>query len=128
MPWIEQQLIADGVTAEGRVVVNKALLEMITNDQVLTLAVNAGGTGYVVGEIFDIVGGTALAVNGATFNATGRVTAESGGVVSAIEILSSGAYSADPTLTGAATTNASLAGNDDLPVDITMQTARWTQD
>ena len=64
MPWIEQQLIADGVTAEGRVVVNKALLEMITNDQVLTLAVNAGGTGYVVGEIFDIVGGTALAVNG----------------------------------------------------------------
>ena len=128
MPWIEQQLIADGVTAEGRVVVNKALLEMITNDQVLTLAVNAGGTGYVVGEIFDIVGGTALAVNGATFNATGRVTAESGGVVSAIEILSSGAYSADPTLTGAATTNASLAGNDDLTVDITMQTARWTQD
>jgi hypothetical protein len=128
MPWIEQQLIADGVTAEGRIVVNKAILEMITNDQVLTLAVNAGGTGYVVGETFDIVGGTALAVNGATFNATGRVTAESGGVVSGIEILSSGAYSADPTLTGATTTNASAAGNDDLTVDITMQTARWTQD
>lgn len=128
MPWIEQQLIADGVTAEGRIVVNKALLEMITNDQVLTLAVNAGGTGYVVGETFDISGGTALAVNGATFNATGRVTAESAGVVTGIEILSSGAYSADPTLTGAATANSSAAGNDDLTVDITMQTNRWTQD
>ena len=49
MPWFEQQLIADGVTATGRVVVPKALLEAIINDHIATVAVNSGGTGYVVG-------------------------------------------------------------------------------
>lgn len=130
MPWIQQQLIADGITAEGRVVVPKAILETIINTQVLTLAVNNGGTGYVVGETFDLATGTAVAVNGASIIGTGRVTAEAGGVVSAVEILSAGGYPSgtQPTASGGATTNASLAGNDDLTVDVTMQTNQWTQD
>ena len=130
MPWIQQQLIADGITAEGRVVVPKAILETITNTQVLTLAVNAGGTGYVVGETFELSTGTAVAVNGASILCTGRVTAEAGGVVSAVEILSAGAYPSgtQPTASGGATTNASLAGNDDLTVDVTMQANQWTLD
>lgn len=130
MPWIQQQLIADGITAEGRVVVPKAILETIINTQVLTLAVNAGGTGYVVGETFDLFTGTAVAVNGASILATGRVVAEAAGVVSAVEILSAGAYPSgtQPTASAGATTNASLAGNDDLTVDVTMQANQYTQD
>jgi hypothetical protein len=124
MPFLNEVLVANGSTTLGRIVFAKALLDMITNDHVIALAVNSGGTGYVVGETFDIVGGTAIGA----FVATGIVTAESGGVVTAVEILSAGAYSATPGVTGAATTNASAAGNDDLTVDLTTQTALWTLD
>lgn len=130
MPWIEQQLLSDGVTAEGRVVVPKAILEIIINTHVATIAVNNGGTGYVVGETFELNTGTPVAVNGANIVCRGRVTAEAAGVVTAVELLSAGAYPSgtQPTLTNGATTNASAAGNDDLTVDVTMDTATWTQD
>lgn len=128
MPWIEQQLIADGVTAEGRIVTAKAILEIIVNSQVITLAVNVGGTGYVVGETFDIVGGTAIAVNGSSIVARGRVVTEAAGVVTGVEILSAGAYSTLPGVSAIATTNSSAAGNDDLTVDLTTQVPQWTQD
>lgn len=130
MPWIEQQLVANGVTAEGRVVVPKAVLEIITNTQVATIAVNAGGTGYVVGETFELATGTAVALNGVNITAKGRVTSEAAGVVTGVELLSAGAYPSgtQPTATAGATTNASAAGNDDLTVDVTMSAALWTQD
>lgn len=124
MPFLNEVLVANGTTSLGRIVWAKAVLDIITNDHVLTMTVNAGGTGYVVGESFDIVGGTALS----GFVARGVVTAEAAGVVTGVKILSAGAYSVAPGLTGALTTNASAAGNDDLTVDITMQTARWTLD
>lgn len=124
MPFLNEVLVADGVTALGRVVWSKAVLDIITNDHVIALAVNAGGTGYVVGETFDVVGGTAIS----SFVARGVVTAESGGVVSAVKILSCGAYSALPGVTGATTTNASAAGNDDLTVDLTTELSTWTAD
>lgn len=132
MPWIQQaglqELVADGVTAEGRVVLPKAILEIIINNHIATVAVNAGGTGYVVGEEFDIVGGTAVSLNGVSFFARGRVTSVSAGVVTGVELLSAGAYTVDPGLTGLTTTNATAAGNDDLTVNVTIQTALWTQD
>lgn len=132
MAWIQQaglqELVADGVTAEGRVVMPKAVLDIITNNHLATIAVNAGGTGYVVGEEFDIVGGTAVSLNGVSFIARGRVTAESAGVVTGVELMSAGAYTVDPGLTGLTTTNATLAGNDDLTLDVTIQNAYWTQD
>lgn len=130
MPWIEQQLISDGVTAEGRVVVPKAILDIITNTQVATIAVNVGGAGYVVGETFELNTGVPVGVNGANISCKGRVTAEAAGVVTAVELLSAGAYPAgtQPTLSAGATTNASAAGNDALTVDVTMSAALWTQD
>lgn len=127
MPWIEQQLIADGVSADGRIVVARAILDIITSSQILTMAVNAGGTGYVDDETFDLVGGTAVSVNGASIIARGRVVAQAAGVVTAVEIVSSGAYSALPGTTGAATTNSSGVGTG-LTLDLTTQTARYTQD
>ncbi|MCK5496355.1 MAG: hypothetical protein KAI80_08090 [Hyphomicrobiaceae bacterium] len=124
MPFIHETLVANGTTSLGRIVFSKAFLDMILNDHVITLAVNVGGTGYVVGETFDVVGGTPIGA----FVARGIVTAESGGVVTAVKYISAGAYSTLPGVTGAATTNASAAGNDDLTVDLTTEVATWTVD
>lgn len=124
MPFLNEVLVANGTTSLGRIVFTKAVLDMILNDHVVALAVNAGGTGYVVGETFDIVGGTPIGA----FVARGVVTAEAGGVVSAVKYISAGAYSTLPGATGAATANASAGGNDDLTVDLTTETSDWTQD
>ena len=124
MPFFHETLVANGVTAFGRIVFSKAVLDFILNDHVVALAVNVGGTGYVVGETFDVVGGTPIG----TFVATGVVTSEAGGVVTGVKYLSAGAYSALPGAVGALTTNASAAGNDDLTVDLTTETARCTLD
>lgn len=129
MPFIEQQLSADGVASEGRVVANKAILDIITNTHVLTMAVNAGGTGYVVNDTFRLNTGTPVVVNGDSFHAVGRVTAEAAGVVTAVEITSAGAYPSgtQPTASGGATTTLTGAGSG-LTIDTTMQAAYWTQD
>jgi hypothetical protein len=125
MPFIQQQLIADGVTAAGRVVVPKAVLEIITNDHVATMAVNVGGTGYAVGDTFRLNTGVPVALNGVDFHATGRVVSEAGGVVTGVQIVSAGAYTTPPpgnstvTLTGAGT---------GLTITNTNGTPLWTQD
>ena len=124
MPFLNEVLVANGTTTLGRIIYSKAILDIITNDHVLTMAVNSGGTGYVVGETFELSTGTAVG----SFVARGVVTAEAAGVVTGVKIISAGAYTADPTASGGATTNASAAGNDDLTIDVTMQTARWTLD
>ena len=124
MPFLNEVLVANGTTSLGRIVFVKAVLDMILNDHVIALAVNAGGTGYVVGETFDIVGGTPIGA----FVARGVVTAEAGGVVTAVKYISAGAYSTLPGATGAATANASAGGNDDLTVDLTTEVTQWTLD
>lgn len=129
MPFIQQQLTANGITADGRVVVPKAILEIITNDQVITMAVGStAGTGYAVGDTFELSTGTSVALNTDNFTAKGRVTAVSAGAVTGVEIISAGAYTVDPTLTNGGTTVLTGAGSGTLTVTVTMQTARWTQD
>lgn len=145
MPFIEQQLTADGVTAEGRNVVTEALYEIITNDHVESMAVNLASPesgGYAVGDTFRISAGTPVTVNGDDFHATGRVTAigspETDGRVTAVEIISSGAYTALPTqsplnspenlVNGIATVTLTGAGDDNLVLDITTTVALWTSD
>ena len=137
MPFIEQQLTADGVVTEGRHIVTEALYEIITNDYIASLnAVAVGGTGYAVGDTFRLDVGTPVQVNGDDFHATGRVTAESGGVVTAIEIISSGAYTAVPVGGGSPVTEVSAqatvtltgSGDDALTVDLSTTIALWTSD
>jgi len=129
MPFIEQQLSADGVASEGRVVANKALLEIITNTHVATMAVNAGGSGYAVGDTFRLNTGTPVVVNGDSFHAVGRVITEAAGVATAVEITSAGAYPSgtQPTASAGATTTLTGAGSG-VTIDTTMQAALWTQD
>lgn len=59
--------------------------------RVLLMAVNAGGSGYNVGDQFLIDGGTFY------IQASGYVVAAPGGVVSTVAVLESGAYSTAPT-------------------------------
>lgn len=75
---------------------------------VVTPVVNAGGTGYIVGDVVTVSGGTAVTA------ATLRVTSVSSGVVTGLEVVEMGAYSAIPT-DPASTTG---AGADDLTVDL----------
>jgi hypothetical protein len=145
MPFIEQQLTADGVTEEGRHIVTEALYEIITNDHVSSMAVNVASpesSGYAVGDTFRIDAGTPVTVNGDDFHATGRVTAlgspETDGRVIAVEIISWGAYTALPsmspisspegTVLGIPTVTLTGAGDDNLVLDITTDTTKWTSD
>jgi len=130
MSWLEQALIADGITADGRIVASETIRAMVKNPNVLSLdSVGANnGSGYVVGETFDIVGGTAVSINGVTIVARGVVTAISGDDVTAIKITSSGIYTVLPGVTNVATTNASGIGDDLLQVNLTTQAAQWTED
>lgn len=130
MSYLEQALLADGVTADGRIVAALAMIEHLKNANVLSLdAVGSNnGSGYVVGETFDIVGGTAVVINGVTLVARGVVTAISGDDVTAIKITSSGVYTTLPGVTNVATTNASGIGDDLLTVDLTTLIAQWTED
>ena len=90
----------------------------ITADWVDTIAINSGGTGYVVGDILTVAGGTA------THHAAQIiVTSESGGVIDGARLYDSGGYSADPTLSANAVTGGSGSG---ATFDLTMESDPWT--
>ncbi len=129
MPFIIQQLSADGVTSDGRVVLATAVLEAITNDHVATIAINAGGSGYAVGDEIRLNTGTPISINGDSFHATARVTSEAAGVITGLELVSAGSYPSGtlPTATGGATTTLTGAGSG-ATVDVTTVAANWTED
>ena len=83
-----------------------------------SLAVVAGGTGYSVGDIFSITGGTV------TVQAFGIVDAVAAGVVTAAHVIEPGVYTVNPGV-GAATVhvrikNGATPAGDDLTVTTTL--------
>lgn len=66
-------------------------------ENVATIVVNAGGSGYVVGDILTVAGGTGGA-------ATAQVATVSSGAVVTLTLLDSGLYSVQPGTTAVATT------------------------
>lgn len=66
------------------------LRDIATSQSVATVAVSAGGTGYVVGDVVTASGGTS------THAATFEVTSVAAGVVDGIRRLSDGAYTTPP--------------------------------
>jgi hypothetical protein len=72
---------------------------------VLTVALNAGGTGYAVNDVLTLVGGTFD--QAATF----RVSSVSGGVVTGIVRKQGGTYTVKPGTTGIATTVVPAGGS-----------------
>lgn len=146
MPFIEQQLSADGVTTEGRNIVVEALYNAIINDHISSMTVSATisspqASGYAVGDTFRLNAGTPVVVNGDSFHATGRVLAVDSpdtGNPTSVEIISWGAYTTLPamspisspegTVLALPTVTLTGAGNDGLLVDVTTDTAKWTSD
>jgi hypothetical protein len=94
------------------------MIQVATSDHVSTCAVNAAGTGYVVGDILSVAGGTK------THTATLRVTTVGGGgSVTGLRIETGGAYTANPTLTGNALTGGTGSG---CTANLTMADTGWT--
>lgn len=96
---------------------------LVANSHVDTLAINVAGTGWAVGDLFDINGGTTVL----GLNATGEILAEAGGIPSSIRIFNGGAYTVNPG--AAATTSAILpATGINLTVDTTILATGWSVD
>jgi hypothetical protein len=105
-----------GTTSSYQTMIDK-IVAFCTQNVVATYAVNAGGTGYVVGDVLTISGGTA------TVAAKFRVTAVSGGVVTAVKVNNAGAYTANPS-SPASTTGGTGTG---CTLTITMTSGNgWT--
>lgn len=82
-------------------------------------AVNAGGTGYAVGDLVSITYTDGVV----TRNSIARVLTEAGGVVTGIEVADPGTFSTNPTtLAALATVKLTGSGNDDLTVDVVLET------
>jgi hypothetical protein len=94
---ISSPTTAGGVQATGNVVIQNGTASPVN-----------GGSGYVVGDVITVVGGTLLNATVGTF----RVSAVSGGAITALDTPSFGQYSAVPTnpvsVTGGSGTNATL--------------------
>jgi hypothetical protein len=96
----------NGTFVAGATLVNASRGTATGEIKVLTEAPVAAGTGYAVGDRFKILTGT---------GGVGRVTAVTGGLVTAVELLSGGR---DYSVATAATTKLDGAGNDGLTVAV----------
>jgi hypothetical protein len=99
------------------------LEDLAANSHVDTLAINVAGTGWAVGDIFDINGGTI--VNG--LNASGEILAEAGGVPSSIRLFNGGAYTVTPGVAATVTAIFPSVGIN-LTVDTTILATGWVVD
>lgn len=97
----------------------QALIDIATSDHVATVAINSGGTGYTVGDVLTVAGGTS------TFAATLLVTSVASGVIDGVRVRYGGAYTVDPTLTANAVTGGTGSG---ATMDLTMDGTGWTVD
>lgn len=97
----------------------QALIDIATSAHVATVAINSGGTGYAVGDVLTVAGGTS------TFAATLLVTSVAAGVINGVRVQYGGAYTADPTLTANAVTGGTGSG---ATMDLTMDGTGWTVD
>lgn len=99
------------------------LEELAVNSHVDVIALNVGGTGWAVGDLFTINGGTIIGGH----NAIGEVLTEAGGVVLTVRIFAGGAYTVSPGV--AATTTAILpATGISLTIDATILATGWATD
>lgn len=94
------------------------LRDLLTNQNAISVAINAGGTGYTVGDILTVSGGTA--VNGLV--AELEVTSVSAGVIDGVRVYKCGAYSSTPanpvSVTGGTGSSATF--------NLTFETQVWT--
>lgn len=96
----------------------QALIDIATGTHVATAAINAAGTGYVVGDSLSVAGGTS------TYTATILVTSVGGsGDITGARMENGGAYTANPTLTANAVTGGTGSG---ATFNLTVDGTGWT--
>lgn len=93
------------------------LIEYASSDNVESVAIAAGGSGYVVGEILTLSGGTS------TTAATLEVAEVSSGAVTAVHVVHAGAYSVQPSDAVSTTSDGSGTG---CTLNVTWQDASWS--
>ncbi len=103
-------------TSDDYIDLSNDIVEACTEESIQSVAVNVGGTTYVVGDIVSLTGGTSTIV------AQFEVTSVSGGVVDGIRQFNDGVYTVPTGTTGIATTG---AGDNALTVDVTYAENGW---
>jgi len=101
--------VTAGITEEMVPLDPRENLVVLADTHNVTL--NAAGTGYAVGEVLTVVGGTF------TTAMTLLVTGDTGGLIDSVVIIDSGEYTVLPGAGAAVTSD--LAGNDDATIDFT---------
>ena len=95
------------------------LVDLAVNNNVIAAAINAGGTGYTVGDILTVGGGTVVS----SLVATLEVTSVAAGVIDGIRVFNTGAYSSNPANPVSVTGG---TGADDATFNLTFSTQNWT--
>ena len=95
------------------------LVDLAVENNVIAAAINAGGTGYTVGDILTVGGGTVVS----SLVATLEVTSVAAGVIDGIRVFNTGAYSSNPANPVSVTGG---TGADDATFNLTFSTQNWT--
>src|SRR5690554_7000806 len=108
-----------GLATDYRDLLDK-LDKFLTNRHGSAIAINAAGTGYVVGDILSVADGT---VEGGMTAQIEVLEVGGSGEITSARIFNSGAYSVDPTTTGTGVTGGTGTG---ATFDLTMAATGWT--
>jgi len=92
----------------------------LTNRALESVVIAAGGTGYTVGDVLTVAGGT---LTGLGYAAQLTVTSVAAGVIDGVRISQSGSYTADPTSPNAATGGTGSSAT----FTLTMAVVGWTR-
>lgn len=84
-------------TATDYIDLSNAIVEAATEASVATVGISSGGSGYVVGDILSVAGGTG------TVTAQIEVTSVAAGVIDGVRIYNSGVYTVNPSSPNSAT-------------------------
>lgn len=94
------------------------LVDLAVNNNVIAVAINAGGAGYAIGDILTVSGGTVVS----SLTATLEVTNVAAGVITGVRVFNCGAYSANPANPVSVTGGGGAAAT----FNLTFSTQNWT--
>jgi hypothetical protein len=103
-------------TATNYLTLSDALVAAASGNSLASVGISSGGTGYAVGNVLTVAGGTFTAA------AQVEVTAVSGGVITGVRVFNSGAYSANPASPNSATGGSGSGAS----LTLTMADNGWT--
>ena len=103
-------------TASNYLTLSDALVAAATGNSLASVGISSGGTGYAVGDVLTVAGGTSTAA------AQVEVTSVAAGVIDGLRVHNSGAYSANPASPNSATGGTGSGAS----LTLTMADNGWT--